>query len=385
MRVCGLIYRVLLRAGTCQALTMARVLQSFTDATVDGEECWETLCDLDEADVDSVVEDIGVHCLVNGETAGYKDQCTGGSGASTEEAGGKRRRLTGKTVLQTSIAELSASVNWNDIICESLETLIHDEHLICTPRGKRSIEIASQVVDAKSSHEFECFCGDVGAKLLNCMSKAASRCRLPGTFRRKLWSHFHDLRTNSEFVNRWQTFVQSLKSECADDPLIFQCLLDRAFKKLISVHSGILYKPTEEPDVEILLTSREKNAIRYMAGFVMLRLKQRTTKNPLYQCILKQLCAKGQDLTVNSLDAYTTKWMDTISRGGLYHITDEVSYHYLEYSCTNSTNQITHCEVSKSDRKPVWGFLLSLEPPGYTIIVYCQLKILHKNYSMQLL
>ena len=128
--------------------------------------------------------------------------------------------------------------------------------------------------------------------------------------------------------------------------------IDRAFKKLISVHSGILYKPTEEPDVEILLTSREKNAIRYMAGFVMLRLKQRTTKNPLYQCILKQLCAKGQDLTVNSLDAYTTKWMDTISRGGLYHITDEVSYHYLEYSCTNSTNQITHCEVSKSDRKP---------------------------------
>ena len=63
MRVCGLIYRVLLRAGTCQALTMARVVQSFTDATVDGEECWETLCDLDEADVDSVVEDMGVHCL----------------------------------------------------------------------------------------------------------------------------------------------------------------------------------------------------------------------------------------------------------------------------------------------------------------------------------
>ena len=151
-------------------ITMARILQSFTDAMADGEECWETLCDLDEADVDSVVEDIGVHCLVNGETAGCKDQCTGGSGA-TEEAGGKRRRLTGKTVLQTSIAELSARVNWNDIICESLETLIHDEHLICTPRGKRSIEIASQVVDSKSSHAFECFCGDVGAKLLNCMSK----------------------------------------------------------------------------------------------------------------------------------------------------------------------------------------------------------------------
>ena len=32
--------------------------------------------DLDEVDVDSVVEDIEVHCLVNGETAGCTDQYT---------------------------------------------------------------------------------------------------------------------------------------------------------------------------------------------------------------------------------------------------------------------------------------------------------------------
>ena len=53
------------------------------------------------------MEDIAVHCLVNCETAGYKDQCTGGSGA-TEEAGGKRRRLTGKTVLQCILKQLCA-------------------------------------------------------------------------------------------------------------------------------------------------------------------------------------------------------------------------------------------------------------------------------------
>ena len=93
-------------------------VQSFTDATADGEECWETLCDLDEADVDSVVEDIGVHCLVNGETAGYKDQCTGGSGA-TEEAGGKRRRLTGKTVLQCILKQLCAK--GQDLTVNSLD------------------------------------------------------------------------------------------------------------------------------------------------------------------------------------------------------------------------------------------------------------------------
>ena len=95
----GLIYRVLLQARTRQAFAMARVFQALMDAMARSEECWETLCDLDEANVDSVVEDIGVHCLVNGETVGCTDQCTvnssgigNGSGA-TEEAGGKHRRL----------------------------------------------------------------------------------------------------------------------------------------------------------------------------------------------------------------------------------------------------------------------------------------------------
>jgi len=37
---------------------------------------------LGEADVISVMEDIGVHFLVNGETAGCKDQCIVGSSGS---------------------------------------------------------------------------------------------------------------------------------------------------------------------------------------------------------------------------------------------------------------------------------------------------------------
>ena len=53
---------------------------------------------------------------------------------------------------------------------------------------------------------------------------------------------------------------------------------------------------------------------------------------------------------------------------------------YLEYSCTNSTNQIAHCEVSKSHSETSYGVSL-LSPQGTVpvkVIVYCQLEI-HGN------
>ena len=43
---------------------------------------------------------------------------------------------------------------------------------------------------------------------------------------------------------------------------------------------------------------------------------------------------------------------------------------HLEYSCTNITNQNTHCWVSKSHTVRLWWTLLN--SPGYAIIIYCQ-------------
>ena len=52
-------------------------------------------------------------------------------------------------------------------------------------------------------------------------------------------------------------------------------------------------------------------------------------------------------------------------------IHSNAAYWYaLEYSCTNSTNQITHCEVSKSPSE-TWVSLLS---PQGTVLGYCLLS-----------
>ena len=52
----------------------------------------------------------------------------------------------------------------------------------------------------------------------------------------------------------------------------------------------------------------------------------------------------------------------------------------LEYSCTNSTNQIAHCEVSKSHSETSYGvsLLSSQGTVPVKVIVYCQLEI-HGN------
>ena len=69
----------------------------------------------------------------------------------------------------------------------------------------------------------------------------------------------------------------------------------------------------------------------------------------------------------------TTSWM---AAAGALESGDSEPCLQLEYSCTNSTNQIAHCEVSKSHSETSYGVSL-LSPQGTVpvkVIVYCQLQ-----------
>jgi len=64
-------------------------MQSFTTVTYG----WI----LGKIDIDSAIEDIGVPCLVNGETAGCKDQCIDGSSGNSAAETYLKRKLLQKT------------------------------------------------------------------------------------------------------------------------------------------------------------------------------------------------------------------------------------------------------------------------------------------------
>ena len=83
------------------------------------------------------------------------------------------------------------------------------------------------------------------------------------------------------------------------------------------------------------LTMLERSAIRYMAGYVAIKLLKRygkpsthpkvQRKHELFVRVLKGMRATHQPDAVETLSDYTRLWMELIDCGGLYHISDEVS------------------------------------------------------------
>ena len=82
------------------------------------------------------------------------------------------------------------------------------------------------------------------------------------------------------------------------------------------------------------LTMQEKSAIRYMTGYVAIKLLKRYRKLSkheqvqfkcqLFVCVLQGMSAADQPDSVQCLEDYTRLWSELIDRGGLYRINDEV-------------------------------------------------------------
>lgn len=117
--------------------------------------------------------------------------------------------------------------------------------------------------------------------------------------------------------------------------LVLQLLLDRLFKRLISIEAAE-NTFTMPRNSEVALTLREQNAVRYMAGYVAIKLNkkfQKKAKHPelrrkweFFVQVLSSMEADQQVDDVESIEDYTSTWVDLIDHGGLYQVKDEVIY-----------------------------------------------------------
>ena len=111
-------------------------------------------------------------------------------------------------------------------------------------------------------------------------------------------------------------------------------MIDRVVKKMIEKRANAMEHLCTHRNVLAPLTMRERSAIRYMAGFVTIKLLkpyrkpskhvQVQFKCQLFVWVLKRMSAADQSDTVDSVDDYTRLWSELIDHGGLYHINDEV-------------------------------------------------------------
>ena len=86
------------------------------------------------------------------------------------------------------------------------------------------------------------------------------------------------------------------------------------------------------------LSLREKNVIRYIAGYVFLKLRNKFSKRRKTMAGSKEqwfysilTCSSMPDTSMcrlrSSIEEYTEQWLDQRDRGGLYRINEEVQMH----------------------------------------------------------
>ena len=134
---------------------------------------------------------------------------------------------------------------------------------------------------------------------------------------------FHKFRFSEALLKTWSSFLCAVKAPLplqVEAQLTLQLLVDRLFKRLITItaaETDCKYKVQKAQDVH--LTLREQNAIRYMAGYVAVKLKTKykktiskhaevAKKRELFVKVLSGMEADQQVDGVDSIESYTRTW-----------------------------------------------------------------------------
>lgn len=181
---------------------------------------------------------------------------------------------------------------------------------------------------------------DIAACMALNLSKcilAASKHKLSSAVQAATWSAFHRLRSNKDILDSWSYFITTNipalhQQECQ---LCLQLIMDRMLKRLI--HNKAEERKSHYKAIAARLpqlTVLQINGIRYMAGYIAVKLLKKykkRSKHPKVQLkwkmfarVLKDMKATDQPGMPNSPLEYSEAWAQLIDRGGLYHINNNV-------------------------------------------------------------
>ncbi|SMN01061.1 hypothetical protein SPONL_1741 [uncultured Candidatus Thioglobus sp.] len=162
------------------------------------------------------------------------------------------------------------------------------------------------------------FCQWLHLELASIISKATKRIKKISTFKERVWSEFHALRSSNGFVTKWTEFLatNSLKIE----PLFYQQISLNVFTELMKQeyqHQTPLPSCTDEVAV---LSYEEESAVRYMGGYLIRALRKENSANSGLMLNLQDLVNDDDDTE----PAESEEWTCSIDRGGLIRITEDM-------------------------------------------------------------
>ena len=179
----------------------------------------------------------------------------------------------------------------------------------------------SSLTDAFLSHinsaEVVSFCDNIVIQLQSCL-QVNRKGKVSLT---KLWRNFHLLRLSATTQNQWQSCVRIFgmsKDILTISETTLQLVLKRTMESVVQQITESKL-PHSRPQVPTDLSIRELNVIRYIAGYVVLKMKKSIHFTPGF---LMMLWFVHDYNAVGSVDDYSRTWVEQVDRGGLYHVND---------------------------------------------------------------
>ena len=274
----------------------------------------------------------------------------------------------------------------------TLQSLLNEEHLQSSPRGHGVIALGAflaQQGDCRASVDIAV---QLCSRLSELLEGSKRHWRLPTAVIGKLWSNFHKLRFDPEIQALWVSYQAAITTPPSlqdEGKLLLQLLLDRILKRLIA-DEATECSTAAVPERHVCLSSREQNVVRYMAGYVVRKMKKKFTepskqleiqrKRQLFLRVLSAMESKDRHDDVSSFQA-TCDWVEMIDREGLCHVSDE-TYLMMEAIEVETRRYLRPDGVQQAPGQAVqqqivcsildnqailsrWDFLASPIPPRY--------------------
>ena len=211
-----------------------------------------------------------------------------------------------------------------ETLSRAIEATVEDsasqQHLALDTENLRKLLSCLATDETKGS----VFCRELLSVIRTCFSISdQSQCRVE--LRENALKQFHVLRV-SELPALWSALCVDVSVNCPC-PVLLQSVNRRVFEHLLIEHFSESAGASSASVVTgvPLMTAEEENALRYVSGYVALKLMRRYEKEEdkitvQYVECLSSMAVAGEE---SSFYNYTKEWWTClIDRGGLFHVND---------------------------------------------------------------
>lgn len=179
----------------------------------------------------------------------------------------------------------------------------------------------------KSTEQTRRACNNIITLLEKCIPTGKFRQR----WREKMWKEYHRIRMSELFTASWSDLFISMTGTKDNIELLYQHISDIIFENLLSAPSLTPDVTTTSTTQSVDITYEEENALRYISGYVIFKIKKKLTKSK--HSLRKELLIGLNDFVEDNdsrSTGFSADWVSLVDRGGLCKVTEDVYTFFYE-------------------------------------------------------